>query len=781
MRLVRLWGLSFLCQILLGHQAATAGPIKTVAVKHLGGPPIESAFVLAHLVSKIGDEYDSYRVTRDVEALYKTHRFSYVGVEMLPGDRSKGVGLIYHVHTRMILKGSPTLKGNKKFRDGKVQDLLNLTNGDFIDDASVALRAAVIRDEYRKKLYPDATVVGEMTVVDEDAGFATLRFTIKEGRRVKVGDVVFEGNTVFTDSDLRPSIKTKRLLNPFSWFSRQPYEEEKLQLGLDAIRDKYQNVGYLDVVVSPPVPTRREEGTATDLAISINEGRAYEFGEVDIRNVTLFPNIEIEDLVTFQPGDVAAMDALRRSRTAIQLFYGNRGYINADARPVLSADEKTGLVDVKFMIREGDLVKIRNVYIRGNTVTRDKVVRRELGIFPGDDYHLQKVKQSENNIRRLGFFSTVVSFDERLPDAQQRDLIFRVEEKQTGQFMVGAGFSSIDKVVGYMEFQQGNFDLFGWPPTGGGQKLKLSLSTGSTRNEYSLSFIEPWFLNERRSLGVDLFRRELKYPDYDAKRTGVKFRYTVPLSWGDNNRVTASYRLQQVEVTDVADTNEYFLADGESFYFSEEQNELQSTVGLGFTHDTRDNYFVPTDGSRVRINGDLTGGPFGGEANFMELRFDANRFIPVWGGHVVSFRGQYHVIDPFGDTEEVSILDRYYLGGGKSLRGFEWRDVGPKAFRIDDGASDEVIHRPVGGQTRAVASAEYTIPVSDGLRFAVFIDAGNVYEDSFASDFSEYAASAGVGVRLDVPGFPIRLDLATDLRKDDEFTETDTWSFNIGF
>ena len=153
---------------------------------------------------------------------------------------------------------------------------------------------------------------------------------------------------------------------------------------------------------------------------------------------------------------------------------------------------------------------------------------------------------------------------------------------------------------------------------------------------------------------------------------------------------------------------------------------------------------------------------------------------PVWLDHVISLKGQYHVIDPFGDYEDISILDRFYLGGGRTLRGFEWRDVGPKAFREDELTGD-TIHRPVGGRTRAVATVEYTIPVSEGLRFAMFVDAGNVYEDAFSSDFSEYAASAGIGIRLDMPGFPIRLDLAQDLRKDDEFTETDSWSFNIGF
>ena len=756
--------------------------IRSIAIRQDSGPTVEQAFVRTHLVSKVGDTFDPFRLTRDVEALYDTGRFSYVGVELASPRDQEEVDLVYHIRARLLLEGSPSIIGNDKLRDGKVQDLLNLDRLDLIDDQILAVRAQKVRDEYRDKLFPDAKVTWEIRELTEPKGHAEVTFTIDEGKKSKIGSVTFDGNEVYDDGDLRPHIKTKRLLNPFSWFARQPYEPDHIDLGLDAIRDQYRNSGYLDVKVGEPEILRKEDSSALDLKIQIDEGRAYSFGKVTVEGVSLFPNVEIENQITAVPGEVASMSTISKSRDNVQLFYGNRGYINADAFPVFSADEKTGEVDVIFRVTEGQLVKIRNIYIRGNTVTRDKVARRELRIYPGDDYHLAKVRQSEANLRRLGFFApqSVVSFPEPLADPNERDLVFRVEEKRTGQFMVGAGFSSVDKVLGYMEFQQSNFDLFGWPPTGGGQKLKLSLSSGSRRNEYVLSFIEPWFRNKKRELGIDLFRRDLSYPDYDATRAGFKVRYGMPLPWGHNNRVTATYQLQNVEVTDVADTNEYFLADGTPFFFSTDQDELQSTVGLGFKHDTRDNFFVPTDGLRVRLNGEMTGGPFGGEADFYEVRFDVDRHFPVWLDHVVSVKGQYHVIDPFGDYEDISILDRFYLGGGRTLRGFEWRDVGPKAFREDELTGD-LTHRPVGGRTRAVATVEYTIPISEGLRFAMFVDAGNVYEDAFSSDFSEYAASAGVGIRLDMPGFPIRLDIAQDLRKDDEFTETDAWSFNIGF
>ena len=234
---------------------------------------------------------------------------------------------------------------------------------------------------------------------------------------------------------------------------------------------------------------------------------------------------------------------------------------------------------------------------------------------------------------------------------------------------------------------------------------------------------------------------------------------------------------------DMADTNVYFnLADGSDYSFSDEPESLKSTVRLTLLHDTRDNPFLPTRGNRTSIFGSVSGGILGLDTDIYQLGLRMNQYFPLWLGHVVALRGRCEVVESYGDMDAVPLMDRLFLGGGRTLRGFDYRDVGPKAIRKSEYESGESsgFYRPLGGRSMAMANFEYTIPVVSNIRIALFFDVGNVWWDSYDFQFNDLAMSTGAGLRLDLPGFPIKIDYGWVVRKDDDLTEKEPWVIWIG-
>jgi outer membrane protein assembly factor BamA len=213
-----------------------------------------------------------------------------------------------------------------------------------------------------------------------------------------------------------------------------------------------------------------------------------------------------------------------------------------------------------------------------------------------------------------------------------------------------------------------------------------------------------------------------------------------------------------------------------------DENFLYSSLRMTVTRDTRDNPFIPKSGNFLTAFASLSGGPMGADVDIYELGFRSAHYISLWFNHVISLRMRYETVDAYGDTDVVPIGSRLFAGGGRTIRGFEYRDVGPKVARLNaDGTLDERTHRPVGGQSLAVANLEYTIPVFSMMRLAAFYDTGNVWRDPYTFDESSLASGWGVGIRVDIPGFPIRIDRAWVVRKDDPITDEEIIVFWIGY
>ncbi|NCC51604.1 MAG: outer membrane protein assembly factor BamA [Spartobacteria bacterium] len=719
--------------------ASTTGAVTIVDVKVRteGGAEIDPASVLSFTSQTAGGDFDRSAVARDVKNLQKSGRFSFVEteIETLPD----GVVLTYIVRSKPRIR-SLRINGADYMGNKKVRDLLELGTGDLVDDATMAVHAQKVYEKYRKRLYPYARMTWRIEE-DPETGLADVEVTVKEGLRAKVAAIKFIGNTVFRAKELKKHMRQKRR-NILSWITGSgAYNPDDLAADTATIKQMYLDKGYLDVQVGEPIIQDIGRGRIS-ITIPVKENLPYDIGTLQISGISVFPANNVERVVAIKPGDTASVADITTARRAIQDYYGSRGYIDTYVALDQKANPATQVADVSFVVREGRLAYIRDIQIRGNTRTKDKVIRRELSVYPGDEFDEVAIRRSERRLWNLGYFSYVGSTRERTFDPAQYDLTLEVEEQRTGQFMIGAGFSSVDKLIGFIELSQGNFDLFNWPPVGAGQKLKLRLQVGTERTDVELSFVEPWLFNRRLAFGVDVFSHDRRFlsDEYNQKNMGFSLSLSKPIA--PNWRGTVAYGLEEIDVYDVSKSASDIIK-------AEEGRRSKSWMRLSVARDTRDSVFLPTRGSQLTLSSTLAGGFLGGETDIYKLEARGSQFFPLWFDHVLNVRGWSAVVEEYGDSEFVPIFDRLFLGGARTLRGFKYRDVGPR-----DNTGE-----PIGGRTAAFASAEYTVPIVTKLRFALFYDIGMVWEQAYHMD-TELNSDWGIGIRIDVPGFPLRLDYA---------------------
>lgn len=471
-------------------------------------------------------------------------------------------------------------------------------------------------------------------------------------------------------------------------------------------------------------------------------------------------------MVTLVPGQRASQARIDEAAAAMNRFYGNRGYIRNHVRPVITTDPETGLADIMFRVSEGTQATIHQIHIRGNEKTRDEVMRRELAVYPGEKFHQQKVETSENRLRNLDYFERVTSTTDPVDEEEDAyDLTFNVIEKAMGSFLVGAGFSSVDSIVGFAELSHGNFDIRRWPPIGAGQKVRFRVQAGDKRTDVEASFIEPWFLNRQLALGIDLYHRNAAYysDQYDLQTTGGRVSLSRPL--GPFVRGTVHYSLEEFRVHDVK-------APVNSSIWRERGTRMKSSAGVEISRDTRDRVYIPTRGNRTSLSLEGSGGPLAGDTDIYSMQLRSSQFFPLPGDHVFNLRGELSTVDAY--SGRVPIFDRLFLGGPRTIRAFDFRKVSPR----DPLNSNE----PDGGLSSWFVTAEYTVPMWEKIRGAVFYDIGEVSSDAFDWTGSDINSGYGIGIRLDLPMFPLQLDYAFP-HLTDSFNKgaSPRWSFSLGY
>ena len=757
--------------------------VREIVVRFIGPETVNRAVVMANIQTAVGKPRTREMIEQDVRNLINTGYF--FDVRVLEEPMTDGVRVVFQVQGKATIK-EIIMEGNKRFKEERLKKEYSQKVGDSLDERKAHDDARKMEDLYQKSGYPDAKVTYEVSI-DKDTGKAILRFKIHEGERIYIKAIKFTGNKAFSDDALLKVLKTRRHWWG-SWLaSTGVLKEEDFKEDLEKLHDYYTAKGYIDMEVRG---TRIERVGSKWMVIHIDifEGAQYKVGSVTIDGNKLFPTAELEKHLKMTTGKTFTPAGMTADQKALEDYYGARGYLDTSARPVRVPNVETGRIDMTYVIHEGELTYIELIEIRGNTKTKDKVIRRELAVNPGDIYDTVRVDRSVERLKNLGYFSKVEATPEPTDVPNRKDLAINLEEQRTGSVTFGAGFSSIDSLLGFVEITQGNFDLFNWPSfTGGGEKLRLRLQVGFKRQDEVLSFVEPWFLDQKLSLGFDAFHHNSNFlsTQYAEQRTGIDLWLEKALNQFVRARV--EYGIQDIDLTvDHVASQELQSQDG---------SHTRSSVTGTLVYDNRDSVFLTTRGNRTEVSAEVAGGPMGGNVSDYKLNAKTSFYFPFFDKQVLQLLGAAGVVDSFGSTrgngtnvietvfsggktstvvraiDPVPIFDRYFLGGANTLRGFDFRKVSPK-----DGNND-----PIGGNTFVNATAEYTYPIVERVRGAFFFDIGNVYRDAYDFSFSNLKSDAGMGVRLNLPIGPLRLDYGYPIMSDKFTGRSGKIQFSVGY
>ena len=778
-------GAAMLCALCMNLSAQNVTDVAVRFLNEYAGNPSD---VLAHCSVKPGMKFApealQEAISADVKTLNATGWYTDVSseIEELANGNAR---VVYVILRRYTLVSPPTITGNKEIKASRIREWLDLPAGARVDEAILFTRGIKVRDEYHKRFHPAADISYNLKPVNLAIGTAALEVKITEGPRRKYSDFAFRGNRAIASSDLAAPFSQYPWYDPRGWFSTTPYSETMLEAARVKALELYLNEGFLDAEIKGPeiVPLGDEK---VRLLYTVSEGVRYTVESVAVEGATLFANDILAREAKLKNGTVAGRETLDAAAKRVRDYYASRGYVDVGLRPVVESPVE-GRARVRFLVRDDGIrqIRVRKIEISGNTKTQKKVLLREITLSPGDIMDATKVELGENRLRNLNYFETVNAYYKKVDGSDtERDLVYEVVEKRTGQFMIGVGFSSVDNIIGFAEVSQSNFDITNWKTfTGAGQRARASIELGTSTQTYLLQWQEPWFLNRPLSLTIDLYRRQRGYREYDDVRSGggAELSYAVGYTASDGTKLSLGrlgYRatLEQVEMKSVSKASYDYLGE-EYLYTDEPSGYFRSALRVFWGKDGRDRVFVPTRGYQWQLWSEVGSGEvstFAAGANAGAwFPMSALDFKPV-KGHVWSLRGRLESIDGLGETPPIT--ERYFLGGFGTVRGVAYRSLGPKAQHDDRGS-----WHPIGGQTLTFASTEYSIPLIKAVRLGLFSDFGSLGADSFTADFSEYMLTAGAGLRLDIPGFPVRLDFATPVVNNDENAKKEVFSFSIRY
>jgi outer membrane protein insertion porin family len=782
--------------------AQAPSQVKTVELKQVGPQSVSEPLIRANVRVKAGDNFSRVAVDDDVRNLYNTGYF--YNIRIVEEQTVDGIILTY------VLVAKPRLvdikfSGNTKYDNGDLKKLVKSKVGDPLDERKLFADVQEIKKKYQNAGYPRTEVRNPpLLSIDENAGRASVTFEVTEAPKVRVVDVVFDGAQAFPQKKLRKALKTRRWWS-FSWLTQSGrIKDDVLEDDKDKLAEFYREKGYIDFELKE---VKQEFLTPKRVILHfvISEGRQYKVGAVSFKGAKLFSTNDLAKVLKMNAGDIFTPSGLSKDLEAVEDYFGSRGYLTGyqpgETRvfPRKNANIETGTMDLVYEIAEGDKATIEKIEIKGNVKTKDKVIRRELAVSPGETFDMVRVKRSKTRLQQMGFFERVDARPEETDVPNRKNLVVGVEEKNTGNFTIGAGFSSVDALVGFVEVSQGNFDLM-HPPTftGAGQKFRLRASVGTVRQDYQISFVEPWFLDKKLALSVDLYYRELGfYSDlFDERRAGAKFALTRALG-SDFLIGSVSYTVESVGILDVD-------RDSPTTILNTEGNHLLNRFGASIAYDTRNNALLPDRGQRTELVGEVVAG----DANLYKLEAKTAWFFPgFFEGHVLEVglkAGVAEAFNDFGDDPAprhsyttihpitgnrvfhrgprnlpkngVPFFERYFLGGAYSLRGFRYRDVSPQESGIRG-----VGREPVGGNSYYMAYSEYSLPIIERVRIAAFADMGNVYYKSYDFRLNEYNADVGMGIRLNLPIGPLRFDYGIPIHDSNDLGGGGRFNFTVGY
>jgi outer membrane protein insertion porin family len=769
-------------QVSLDSPAAAGKRIvRDVQVVYKGAATLDANRVKAQMATRVGEPYTDESVERDIRTLYATGSVENVDIQAVNVDG--GVRVVVTLSGRGGI-GEINFLGNGAFDNDKLRKEIEVKVGDPVDDAKLTTAQQKIRELYEKKGFSDVLVTYDVAPSTKE-GFSSVLFKIEEGSRGLIGDIRFEGNNAISSRTLKGKIKSKEKTFYRLWGKVGKLDNQTVIDDVKIIEQAFQDEGYVYVKVG----YRREpiDEKSTSLIFEINEGGKFDVASVDLQGITVFTKDELTPAIRTESGFAYSGTDVRGDEKMILDYYGSRGYADARVDTQLT-DAGPGKLNVVYAVTEGTKSFIRKVNISGNMKTKDEVIRRELPFAPGDPLNTVQLETAQTTLENMNYFEGKGEANPLTirPVATEvdgfKDVEVNVAEKPTGSVNFGAGFSSVDSLVGFVDVTQTNFDISDWGDfRGAGQRFNMNLRYGIRTSSFNTSWTEPWFLGQKLALTVSLFYQNLFYLSnrYDQINAGASVGLRKPI--GQHAYLEGTYTLQQTTI----DVDQGPSDNATQLIRDEDGDYLVSKLELNFVHDTRDSVFITRKGHKFEAG--LLAAGLGGDVEVFGGNIGGQQFFNLPGDTILSFEGMARWVEGWGDSD-VPIFERQFLGGAYNLRGFDYRDAGPK----------DSVGEPIGGNMSLFGSIEYSFPIVEKVRGAVFWDVGMVQSDLTAATGStggvrnggpiigdgEIYSNVGIGVRMFLPVGPIRLDLGLPIMKpsDDEFAgDSPRFQFNMGY
>ncbi len=723
---------------------------------------IPDSQLLLHIQQRKGVTYDPKMVNEDIKRLFKTGTFQDVKAETLTNSDGS-ISLTY------ILTAKPRVRnvsfyGNAKYSNHDLYKEVTVVEGLALDDAKLQESIDNLKKFYRSKGFNDATISFQLQKQENEE--VDVIFNISEKLRLKVNNVHFEGNKLFSNLKLKFAINNK--WSPLSGlFEVGLLNRDELELDKARIRELYWNAGYLDFEIKElKIVANEDDPEFVDIYFTIEEGQPYKVGNLSIKGNTIYQTEDLSNFVVLRSGDVFNFQKEQDSAKGISALYEELGYADVQCEPVRRADYENHVVDIEFTVTEGRKYTVRDVIISGNMVTKDKVIRRELAIQPGDPVDRNRIEATQSRLMGMGYFNEVKTVVTNAESIAEKDINIQVEEKDMFNFRIGAGFSDVNSLMGMAEISNNNFDLldpWNWF-TGGGQKLRIQGIVGIERMGFNVDFSEPWLFDMPLRFDINGYMNQSEYDDWDEDRVGVRTSLTRRI-FDDFTSISVAYKFENVDV-------KHINSRASSEITRYRGDNLVSQFSIMLDRDTRDSLMMPTSGYNINVMGAFAPDIFGTDDGFYRTELKGSIYYPLFDNAIILMAGaKFGVVGGF-DGKDAPIFERYFLGGGDSIRGFEFREISPK--------DRNGIRK--GGQTMLVATAEVSHPIWDFIRGAAFVDVGNTWDDSW--EFGNVNIGVGYGLRIVLPylNAPIKLDLAYPvLNEQDGYKSKLRFHFNMGF
>jgi outer membrane protein insertion porin family len=692
---------------------------KIAKIEVRGNKTTDEELIKESSMLQVGDEVTQSKLDNALKKVYKLGLFSDVKVK---GETSEaGMHVIIEVVENPFLKEIIFI-GNDHIKEKDLNEAIGAQTGEILSPQKIFKWTKKVKEKYKEKGFLLVGVSSDITTIEEQA---TLTFSINEGKRVRIRNIYFTGNSVYPDKRLGGLMKNKSK----RWWRSGNFDEEEFYNDLDRITDFYKKNGYPKCEINEYEITYDEDQEWMIIRIDVNEGTVFYLGDVSFDDNEVISSEKLESVLKFKKGDKYNKEKLDDTMVEFYSLYTELGYIYSFIMPEEVIVNDT--INMSYTIKEGDPAHLHKIIILGNSKTMEKVIRRELKIFPGELFQRSKLIDSQREVFNLGFFEDMKLDSKQANDEGDIDLILKIVEKEVGQFNAGMGYSQAWGVTGNISLNIPN--LFGR-----GSTAYFSFEKGGKLANYSFGYTEPWFLDTPTTVGFDIFFLTRKWDYFEDRKRGGTLRLGRPVPRLRYTSLYSSYTLEKVTVTVDEEDVDYVS----NYILDQRGTEWRSSVAFSLVRDSRDYIFNATTGSRNSLTAEFSGGILGGDVDYQKYQLESRWYEKSFFNFVLMVRARFGLLEGLSSSNTVPIYERFYLGGvgDWGIRGYPDRSIGPR-----DGTSI------IGGRAAFVFTTEYKYIITQGVNWITFFDAGNTWNSFEGANLADLKKGVGTGIRIEVP------------------------------